>query len=114
MAALPLRGNALHSTEIEYEGKFRLALGRIQQIDLMSRIDIFTQPDVWKPKLCHLLFLVSKVSIAAFYIWLVTLINPSFIIIIILIAKISSELDVVGIKWKTTQGLFQPQMRKKN
>ena len=106
MAALPLRGNALHNTEIEYEGKFRLALGRIQQIDLMSRIDIFIQPDVWKPKLCHLLFLVSKVPSDVFNICLVTLINPSFVILTIIMDQMSSELHGVVIKLYTTQAII--------
>ena len=36
-----LPGNALHKAEIDYHGKFGHALGRIQNIALMSRIDIF-------------------------------------------------------------------------
>ena len=40
MAALPLTGHALHKAEMEYHGKFGHTLGRIQQIALMSRIDL--------------------------------------------------------------------------
>ena len=40
MAALPLTGHALHKAEMEYHRKFGHALGRIQHIALMSRIDI--------------------------------------------------------------------------
>ena len=40
MAALPLTGHALHTTEMEYHGKFVHTLGRIQHIARMSRIDI--------------------------------------------------------------------------
>ena len=39
MAALPLTGDALHKTEMEYHGKLGHTLGRIQHIALMSRID---------------------------------------------------------------------------
>ena len=40
LAALPLTGHALHKAELEYHGKFGHKLGRIQHIDLMSRIDL--------------------------------------------------------------------------
>ena len=40
MAALPLTLNYLHKAEIEYHGKFGHSIGRIQNISLMSRIDI--------------------------------------------------------------------------
>ena len=36
MAALPLTGNTLHKEEMEYHGKFRHTIGRIQPIYLMS------------------------------------------------------------------------------
>ena len=36
MAALPLKGHALHKAEMEYHGKFGHKLGRIQHISLMS------------------------------------------------------------------------------
>ena len=41
MSELPFTGNALHKSEMEYHGKFGHILGRIQNIALMSRIDIF-------------------------------------------------------------------------
>ena len=44
MDALPLPENALYKPEMEYHGKFRHTLVRIQHITLISRIEIFTQP----------------------------------------------------------------------
>ena len=41
MAALPLNGNTLHKTEIDYCGKFGHTIGRIQHIILIRRIEIF-------------------------------------------------------------------------
>ena len=41
MATLTLTGHALKKVEMEYHGKFGHTLGRIQHIDLMSRIDLF-------------------------------------------------------------------------
>ena len=38
MAALPLTVNAINKAKMEYHGKFGHAIGRIQQISLMSRI----------------------------------------------------------------------------
>ena len=102
MDALPLIGNALHKAEMEYSGKFGHTLGQIHYISLMSRIEIFTQPAVYQPKMWHLLFLVFKVSSAVFNIWLVTLINAYFILIVFIMAQISSDSHGVGIKWKTT------------
>ena len=40
LAALTLTGHALQKAEMEYHGKFGHTLGRIQHIDLMSRIDL--------------------------------------------------------------------------
>ena len=40
LAAIPLTGNALHKAEMEYHGKFRHTIGRIQHISIMSRIDL--------------------------------------------------------------------------
>ena len=40
MAALPLIGHALNKAEMEYHGKFGHILGRIQHIDIMSRIGL--------------------------------------------------------------------------
>ena len=41
MAALPLPVNALHKSQMEHHGKFGNTIGRIQHIDLMSRIGIY-------------------------------------------------------------------------
>ena len=84
MAALSLTGDALHKSEMEYHGKFGHTLGRIQQIALMIRIGFFTQTAICKHKLWHLLFLVPKVPCAEFNIWIVTLVNPSFILLIMM------------------------------
>ena len=42
MDALPLTGNALHKSEMEYHEKFGHTLGKIQFFSLVSIIDIFT------------------------------------------------------------------------
>ena len=44
MAALPITWNALHKSEMEYNGKFIHTLGRIQHIALMNILDIFMHP----------------------------------------------------------------------
>ena len=41
MAAISLTGNALYKAKMEYHGKVGYTLGRIQNIDIMSRIDIW-------------------------------------------------------------------------
>ena len=46
MAVFTLIGNALHKSDLEHNGKFGYALGRIQHIALMSRIVFFAQPDM--------------------------------------------------------------------
>ena len=61
------------------------------------------QPATWEPKLCHLLFLFSKVSSAASNVYIVTLINLYFILIILIMAQMSSELHGMCLKLKTTQ-----------
>ena len=40
MAALPLTVHALHKSEMEYHAKFGHTIGRINQISLMSILDI--------------------------------------------------------------------------
>ena len=40
LSVLPLTVNSLHKSEMEYHGKFGHTLGRIQHIDIMSRIDL--------------------------------------------------------------------------
>ena len=40
LAALPLTGHVIYKAEMEYHRKFGHTLGRIQQIALMSRIDL--------------------------------------------------------------------------
>ena len=54
----------------------------------------------------HIIFLVSKVSSAVFNIWSVTHINPYRILLILMMAQISSDLHGVGIKLKTTQPII--------
>ena len=61
------------------------------------------KPVVQLPKLWHLTYLFYKVSNAVFNIWLVTHINLSFILLIIMMDKISSILHGVEIKLKTTK-----------
>ena len=51
MAAIPLTGNSPHKEETKYHGKYGHALGLIQHIALISRIDIFTNPFVCQTKL---------------------------------------------------------------
>ena len=41
MAKLPLTGNSLNKSEMEYHGKFGHTLGRIHHIYVMIRIYIF-------------------------------------------------------------------------
>ena len=64
------------------------------------------QPVVQLPKLWHLTYLVSEVSSAMFNIWLVTHINPYFILLILVTNQISSGLHGLGIKFKTTQPII--------
>ena len=87
MNALTLTGNEFNKAEMEYHGKFGHNLGRTQHIAIMSRIDIFMQPVVYKPKLWKVLFLVSKASSAVLNICLITLIKPHVTLIIIMMAQ---------------------------
>ena len=103
MAALPLTGTALHKAEMEYHGKFGHTIGSIQHTNLISRIDMFTQPVVYQPKLWHLRFLISKVSIYVFNIWLVTHINQYFFLLILMMDQMSSDLHGMGINLKSKQ-----------
>ena len=91
---------------MEYHGKFGHTIGRIQHIALMSIIGICYT--VWrlKKKLRHRFFLVSKVSSAVFNIWLVTLINPYFILLLVMMTQMLSELHGAGIKLKNKQPIF--------
>ena len=102
MDAIPLTINALHKAEIEYHGKFGHTLGRIQHIALVIIIDISTQPIVYKPKLWHIILSVSNVSSAMFDICLINHVNPSFTLLIIMIAQISSDLHIVGVNFNNT------------
>ena len=87
MDVLQLTGNALHKSEMEYHGNFGHDIGSIQHIACMSRIDIFTQPVIWQPKLWHQLFLVSKAKSAVFNIFLVNIANPYFILLTHMMAQ---------------------------
>ena len=101
--ALPLTGNALNKSEMEYNGKFGHNLVRTQDIALMSKIEI-----------CHTSCFLANQTVAP------TL--PSFqgikiciqyldshpnktisILIFIMMDQISSYLHGVGIKLKTKQ-----------
>ena len=88
---------------MDYNVKFVHTLGKIQHISLMGIIDI-----------CYKTYCLETQNVAPtlpgfqgikifFDIWLFTHINPSFIIIIIMMAQMPSDLHGVGIKLKTTQ-----------
>ena len=64
------------------------------------------QPVVQQPKLWRLFLLVSKLSSAVFNIWIVTHINPYFILLILMMAQITSKLHGLGTKLKTTQTII--------
>ena len=64
------------------------------------------QPFVYKPKLWHLIFLISKASSAVFNLLLLTHMKPYFILLIIMMNKMSPDLHEVGIKLKTTQPII--------
>ena len=91
---------------MKYHGKFGHTLGQIQHIYIISRLNFATHPSTWEPKLWHLLFLVSKVSRAAFNIWIIILMNSYFIFLIIIMDQISSDLHEEGIKQNTTQPII--------
>ena len=73
---------------------------------LWVKLAFITQAIVYKPKLWHILFLVSKVSIDMFNIWLVFYSKAYFIILILMMAQISPALHGVGIKLKTKQPII--------
>ena len=73
---------------------------------LWEEFTFATQPINWETKLWHLLLLVSKAIRSASNIWLVALINLSFILINILMDKISSDVHWVVIKLKTIQPII--------
>ena len=73
---------------------------------LWVKLTFVTHPVVWKTIMWHLLFLVSKLSSAVFNIWIVTIINPFFILLILIMDQILSYLHGVVIKWKTTQPII--------
>ena len=73
---------------------------------LLLELNFFTQPVFWKPKMWHILLLVSKLSSGVFNICIVTLINPYFIILTRMMYQILSYLHGVGIKLKTTQPII--------
>ena len=103
MATVTITVNALHKSKTEYHGKFGHNHVPIQNIAIMSRIDIFytawrlgTQtvasilPGFQCLKRC-IQYLVSHPH------------KPIFILIIIMMYKMSSELHGVAPKLKTTQ-----------
>ena len=80
---------------MEYHGNFGHTLGRIQHIALMSRIDS-----------CYVTCCLATQNVAPTlpgYIWLVTHMNLSFILLIIMMDQISSGLHGVEIKLKIAQ-----------
>ena len=82
---------------------FGHTLGQIQKIAIMSTNAICSQPAICKSKLCHLIFVVYKISRDALNIWLVTLIKPYVNLLIIMMDQMSADLHGVVIKLKTTQ-----------
>ena len=103
MSELPLARNDLHKAEMEYHGKFGLNLGHIQHISIMIRIGIFYTAYHMVTKTVVPNLPNSNISSAAFDVWIFTPIKPYFILLIIMMAKLSSYLHGVGIKWKTAQ-----------
>ena len=72
MAALPLTVHALHKAEMEHHA------------------ETIMQPVFYQLKLWHMPYLVFKLSSSLFNIWIVTHINPSFILLVIMMAQMSS------------------------
>ena len=119
MVAFPLTENALHKSEMEYHGKFGHALGRIRHISLMSRIGICyatcrlenqtvapTLPGFQGIKRC-VQYLASHPHKPIFYPSNSydgsNFSNTAYILIILIMAQILSDLHGVGIKLKTAQ-----------
>ena len=103
MAALTLTRNSLYKAEMEYHRKFGHNLGRIQHIALMVRLEICytycclatktmstTLPSFQGIKSC-IQYMASRSY------------KPIFILLIIIMDQISSYLNGLGIKLKTTQ-----------
>ena len=103
MVALPLTGNSPHKVEMEYHGKIGHALGRIQRTDLMSRIHIFCAncrlaTQTLAPNLPNLQGIKRCVQYLDSHPH-----KPIFILLIIMMDKISSKLHGLGIMLNTTQ-----------
>ena len=103
MAALPLTGNVLHKSEMEYHGKFGHTLGMIKHIAIMSMIYICYTAS-------HLETQTVENTLPGFQgiKWCVQYLaihphKPIFYLFIFMTDQMSSVLHGVGIKFKTTQ-----------
>ena len=103
MSVLPLTVNTPHKPEMEYYGKVGHTFGMIQKLFLMSRTDIcYTSFSLETQTVAPFIY-GFQVSISVYNIWIVTHIKQSFILILTIMAQMSSDLYLVGIKLKTTQ-----------
>ena len=106
MYEIPLTGNSLHKSEMEYHGNLDILLDGYSTLILWEELTFVAEPKNWKSKMWWLHFLVSKVSSATLNISLVTLINPYFILIIIIMGPMLSDWHGVVIKLKTTKPII--------
>ena len=97
-----MTGNALHNEEMEYHKKF----GRIQHIDLMSRIEIcYATVHLETQTVAYNLPCFQ--SIKRYVMYMVSHPHKAiFIVLIMMMAQIPSDLQGVGIKLKTTQPII--------
>ena len=102
MAALTLTGNALHKAEMEYYGKFGYTLGMIRHIALMSTDGIYyatcrLATHTVAPTITGFQGIKCCVQYLARHPY-----KPIFILIILMMDQISSDLYGVGIMLNTT------------
>ena len=106
MAALPLTGHAIHKAEMEYHGKIGHTLVRIQHIALMSRIRVsYTTFRLSTQTVSPTLPGLQGINLCVQYIAS----HPHktiFILLIIIMAQISSDLHGVRINLKTIQPII--------
>ena len=103
MAALTLTGNDLRKAEMEHHGKFGHNLGWMQHIALMTRIDIFyttchMEIQTVSPTLNYFQGLKCCIKYLASHPH-----KPIFILLLLMMDQMSSDLHGEGIKLKTTQ-----------
>ena len=99
MAALPLTGNALYKSQMQYPGKFGHILGSIQHITLMSKIDLcYATCCLATQNVVPTLPGFKCIKRCVQYLYRVTHISPYFILLTFIMAQISSGLHGVGIK----------------